>query len=186
MKILLKVISLILVTIILLSFTYDQNSMKIYGQLKPRKPEINVSGLKILVKTNNLILAETLTDTFGKFKLIFIPKANDTINFYCTGIGKDTIFLKRIINIKTDSLNLAFSLPVKYKLNLKGKVICPICKKSDKVLKLIYINTNPYIAVGAKETDQGLIDVSNVKLKQEKYTPIELSRYSCKRDSIKF
>ncbi|MEL1256032.1 hypothetical protein AAEO57_19735 [Flavobacterium sp. DGU38] len=186
MKILLKFISPILIAIILLSFTYGQNSVKIYGELKPKKSEINVSRLKILVKTNNLILVETITDTFGKFKLIFIPKTNNKIDFYCAGIGNDTIFLKRMVNIQTDSLNLAFSLPVKYKLNLKGKVICPICKKTDKVFKIIYLNTNPYIAVGVKKTDDGQYDMSNVKLKQEKYTPIELSRYSCKRDSIKF
>lgn len=186
MKILLKVISLILIATILLNFTYGQNSLKIYGELKPKKSEINVSRLKILVKTNNLILAETLTDSLGKFKLVFIPKNNNEIDFYYTGIGNDTIFLKRIINIQTDSLNLSFSLPIKYKLNLKGKVVCPICKKADKVFKIIYLNTNPYIAVGAKEIDNGLYDMSNVDLKQEKYTPVELSRYSCKRDNIKF
>ncbi|MTH14501.1 hypothetical protein [Flavobacterium sp. LC2016-01] len=142
--------------------------------------------MKILVKTNNLISAETVTDTFGKFKLILTQKTNDKIDFYCTGIGNDTIFLKRVLNIQSDSLNLAFLLPLKYKLNLKGKVICPICKKTDKVVKIIYINTNPYIAVGVKKTDNGLYDMSNVELKQEKYTPVELSRYSCKRDVIKF
>jgi len=186
MKILIKLISPILVALILLSFTCGQNSVEIYGKLKPKKSEINVSRLRILVKTNNLILAETITDTFGKFKLKFISKTNDKIDFYCIGIGSDTIFLKRIVNIQTDSLNLAFSLPVKCKLNLKGKVICPICKKADKVFKIIYINTNPYIGVGVKEIGNGLYDMSNVKLKQEKYTPIELSRYSCQRDSIKF
>lgn len=186
MKIRLKLLSLILITLILLSFKYGQNSVKIYGELKPKKSGINVCRLKILAKSNDVILAETLTDTFGKFKLILIPKTNDKINFYCTGIGNDTIFLRRIVNLQTNSLKLDFSLPVKYKLNSKGKVICPICKKVDKVFKLVYLNTNPFIVVGAKETDKGEIIMENVKYEQEKYIPIELSRYSCKRDSIKF
>ncbi|ESU20206.1 hypothetical protein FEDK69T_30200 [Flavobacterium enshiense DK69] len=186
MKKILKCIIPILIITTLLSFKYGQNSVKIYGQLKPKKSETNIYGLKIFAKTNNTILAETFTDNFGKFKLTLIPEPTGKIDFFCTGIKNDTIFLKRIVNIKTDSLKLTFSLPIEYKLNSNGKIICPICKKANKVLKLFYLNTNPVSATGIKTTDKGKLITENAILKQEEYIPIELSRYSCERDKIKF
>lgn len=186
MKKVLKFIIPILIVTTFLSFKYVQNLVTIYGQLNPENSKTNIYGLKILAKSKNNILGEAFTDSVGKFKLTLIPESTDKIDLFCTGIKDDTIFLKRIDNLKTNSLKKTFSLPTAYKLNLIGKVICPICKKADKVLPLVYLNTNPAVITGIKTTEKGEIITGNAIFKQEKYIPIELSKYSCQRDKIKF
>jgi len=186
----LKYFATILVIFILLSFKSSIETVYVFGKLYPKKSETKLSGLKIFIKNNDQIISETTTDSFGNFKLIMDLKEEKEWNIFCSGIGNDTLFLKRITEINNDTLNLKISIPIKYKRKLFGKIICPICKKTDSVFKMFYINTNPRTLTNGKmiKTDKGemLQLPKKEKFKQEKYIPIEISKYSCERDNIHF
>jgi len=162
----------------------------VFGELNPKKTKTDISGLKIFIKNKDEIIAETITDSFGKFKLKINPKEEKGFNLFCSGIGNDTMFLKRITNFKNDSIHLKVSIPIKYKRKFLGKVACPICKKTDSVFKIVYINTNPRSLTNGKiiKTNNGeLLQLpKKEKFKQEKYIPKELSKYNCVRDNISF
>ena len=186
----LKYFATILVIFILLSFKSSIETIYVFGKLYPKKSETKLSGLKIFIKNNDQIISETITDSFGNFKLKVNLKEEKEWNIFCAGIGNDTLFLKRITEINNDTLNLKISIPIKYKRKLFGKTICPICKKTDSVFKMFYINTNPRTLTNGKmiKTDKGemLQLPKKEKFKQEKYIPKEISKYSCERDNIHF
>jgi hypothetical protein len=186
----LKYIATIIIIFFLLSFKNSMITVNISGQLKPKKSETNIIGLKILIKSNNKIIAKTYTDSFGKFKFKLIPKDEKEFDFFCSGIGSDTLFLKRITHFENDSISLKISIPIKYKRKFLGKTICPICKRSDSVFKIKYLNLNPVIITNAEiiKTHKGeLLKLpKREKYKQEKYIPTEISKYTCVRDNINF
>ena len=186
----LKYFAILFAIFILFSFKNSIETVYIFGELNPKKAETDISGLKIFIKNNDKIIAETITDSFGKFKLKINPKEEKGFNLFCSGIGNDTLFLKRITDFKNDSLHLKLSIPIKHKRKFLGKVICPICKSSDSVYKMVYINTNPRTITNAEiiKTKNGeLLKLpKKEKFKQEKYIPKELSKYTCVRDNINF
>ena len=57
-----------------------------------------------------------------------------TFDVFCQGITLDTLYLGSVTNPVNDTVDVAFSIPVKIKKSILGKVICPKCNHSNSVL----------------------------------------------------
>jgi len=88
-------------------------------------------------------LAKTLTDKKGDFELTFTPDKEKSFDFFCHGIGIDTMLIGSIRTFESDTPELTFYLPALRKKNALGQVICPKCKKADKVYGIVYSDGIP-------------------------------------------
>ena len=133
-------ISTILVTTLLLGFRPFNNPVTITGHLKknPKDGSGFVEWVTVFVKSDNKILAKVLTDDKGNFKLTFTPENQKSFDFYCTGVGLDTLLISSVTTFENDTPEMTFYIPGLLKRNALGKVLCPICKRADKVHKIQY------------------------------------------------
>lgn len=146
-----------------------------------------VEWVTVFVKSDNKILAKVLTDNKGDFKLTFTPENQKSFDFYCTGVGLDTILISSVKTFESDTPEMTFYIPGLRKKNSLGKTICPKCNKADKVYKIVYSdgipdhfdddtkarkpNTNPNIIDGEYYAGTCIVGVA---------------KYFCDRDKVEF
>jgi hypothetical protein len=89
------------------------NPVYITGHVRknPKDTSAYVEQLLIFVKGNNKILAKTFTDNKGDFKMTFIPKKEKSFDFYCTGIGIDTLLIVSVATFESDTPEMTFYIP---------------------------------------------------------------------------
>jgi hypothetical protein len=133
-------ISTIFVTTLLLGFRLFTNPVTITGHLKknPKDGSASVDRVMVFVKADNKILATSLTDEKGNFKITFTPEKQKSFDFYCTGIGLDTLLISSVTTFISDTPEMTFYIPGLLKRNALGKILCPICKRADMVYKIQY------------------------------------------------
>jgi hypothetical protein len=133
-------ISTIFFATLLLGFRLLTNPVTITGHLKknPKDGSGFVEWVTVFVKGDNKILAKVLTDNKGDFKLTFTPENQKSFDFYCTGVGLDTLLISSVTTFESDTPELTFYIPGLLKRNTLGKALCPICKRADKVYKIHY------------------------------------------------
>ena len=182
-----RLLSIITATIfIFFSFKSKTFPVDITGHIKknPNDTSAYVDHLLVFVKGNKKILAKTFTDDKGNFKITFTPNNEKSFDFFCTGIGVDTLLLASITTFESDTPELTFYIPGQPKRNAFGKVICPKCKKSDKVYEIEY-GDNPITV----RHINAFGDTTYSPLYKGKYYEDCLerpARYYCDRDKIKF
>ncbi|HLY71929.1 MAG TPA: hypothetical protein VKR53_19480, partial [Puia sp.] len=130
------------------------------------------------------LLAKTEANAKGDFHITFTPTTEKSFDFFCTGIGIDTILVASLKTFDSDVMEMTFNLPIKYKKNTLGKVICPKCNRSDKVYKIEYgdapvttMHINKSGDTSYSPIYKGIYQASCV---------VEMAKYYCYRDKIKF
>src|SRR5690348_13533602 len=116
------------------------NPVYITGHIKrnPKDTFAYVDHIIVFVKGDNKVLAKTITDNNGNFNLKFTPKQEKSFDFFCKGVGLDTLLVGSVKVFKSDTPDMTFYIPIQYKKSFFGKVICPKCNKADKVVKVEY------------------------------------------------
>jgi hypothetical protein len=131
-------ISTILIATLVLGFRLLTNPVFITGHLKTTSKDTSAytEGVLIFVKGDNKILAKAITDNKGDFEISFTPNKEKSFDFYCTGLGIDTLLITSLTRFESDMPEMTFYIPGLVKRNTFGKVICPKCKRTDKVYKI--------------------------------------------------
>jgi hypothetical protein len=112
------------------------NPIYVTGRLKIHGHEKRKCVFEIIVKGGAKIVAKATADTSGKFELSFTPADEKYFDFFYIDShhANDTIYLKSYNEFESDKLEVTFYtfkgiVPV----DDDDHVICPKCKKSDKV-----------------------------------------------------
>jgi hypothetical protein len=130
------------------------------GHVKSSVDKRLVKSLTVFVQGDNKFLNKSVTDNKGNFILDFSDNNEKAFDFYCYKKGSDTILLASIKAFESDEPEITFYIPKR--INSEEKVVCPTCKRNDKVYKLIYSKPN-----------------------QKQFTPTR-TKYYCARNKMKF
>lgn len=76
-------------------FKSPVNPVFITGHIKqkPKDNSVYVEKLVVFVKGGGKVLTKTITGDSGSFKSCFIPNQEKSFDFFCTGVGLDTLFI---------------------------------------------------------------------------------------------
>ncbi|CAM4020193.1 Hypothetical transmembrane protein [Flavobacterium branchiophilum] len=186
MKFKIKYIILIFVVLLILSFKNIKNPVFINGHLKPKNAILknDIVGLKIFIKADGQILAESYTDKNGDFNLTFTPENEKSFDFFCSGIGIGTILLKSVEKFESNNVEMNLNYTAKYKKNILGKVVCLKCKKTDKIYEILY-SDSPIVTRKINKFGDTIYN----KIYKNKYREgciVEPAKYYCERDDVKF
>jgi hypothetical protein len=181
-----KFISIIFIATFFSSFKSRTNQVVINGHLRknPSDTFAPISHLIVFVKGDNKVLAKTTTDEKGDFSLSFTPGKEISFDFFCNGVGVDTMLIACVTKFESDTPDMTFYIPGNYKTNDKGKVICSKCKRANKVYKISY-GDGPI----SMRHINGNGDTSYSPLYKGTYQEDCMERpakYYCDRDKIKF
>lgn len=181
-------ISAIFTTALLLGFSLFTNPVTIMGHLKktPNDTHSKIDRISIFVKGDNKVLAQTLSDGKGNFKLTFTPRQEKSFDFFCKIPGEDTILLASYRKFENDTPEITFYVPgIRAKDHL-GKIICPKCKKPDKVYEIIYTDGIPDhfdsdSAINKPHPNSRIVDGAYYG-----GCIVGIAKYYCDRDDVKF
>lgn len=176
----------IIYSVILLGFVPTTEPIKIVGQLKPYPKDTlgYIEGLNVFAKVGSQISAKTIVGRNGNFSLTIENPKNKRITIFCYGLGVDTLLIFSTSNIKNINSKLSLYFPMKLKKNLFGRIVCPICNRTDKVFPIIY-SISPIVQQKIINGDTTYTNIVNKKYYAETCTN-EIARYYCERDKIKF
>ena len=137
---LLLAITFIFLTTLFFGFKPLTLPVDIIGHIKknPKDTSVCVGLLTKFVRGDKKVLAKALTDDNGNFKMTITPAKEKSFDFFCTGVGLDTLFISSIITFSSEVPDMIFYVPVDIKRNALGKVICPKCNRTDKVYPIEY------------------------------------------------
>jgi len=179
-------ITVILIATLVGSFTPFTNPVYITGHIRknPKDTSAYVGHLVVFVKGDNKVLAKSVTDSKGNFKMAFTPEKEKSFDFYCTGIGVDTLLLRSVKTFESDTPQLIFYIPGQPKRSVSGKVICPKCNRTDKVYKIEYRDAPVVTRHISKSGDTTYSPI--YKGTYQEGCIVEPARYYCDRDKLKF
>lgn len=168
--------SIILIPVFILSVTITGFQMislpvTIRGHLKknPADTSADINAVTIFVKGDDKKLAEAITNDKGDFEIGFTAGEEKSFDFYCTSAVIDTLLIASFKHFESDTPEITFLIPGERKKNLFGKIICPKCKKADKVYTIVYNGTEK----AASE-------------KEEQPATGKPAKYYCERDKVEF
>jgi hypothetical protein len=176
----------ILSGMILFSYKPKTFPVDITGHLRknPNDTSANIKRVIIIAKGDNKILAKTKTSLKGNFHITFTPTTEKSFDFFCTAIGIDTVLIASMKGFDSDVMEMTFYLPIKYKKNSLGKIICPKCNQTDKVYEVEYGEPTFVSHINKKG------DTTNSRIYNGKYhagTCVgAIAKYYCDRNKIKF
>jgi hypothetical protein len=179
-------ISTLLFVTLLLGFKLFTNPVTITGHLKknPKENSAFVDRVMVFVKGDNKILAKVLTDEKGDFEITFTPKKEKSFDFYCTGLGIDTLLIASVTSFASDTPEMTFHIPGLLKRNVLGKALCPICKRTDKVYKIQYGDAPVMTRHISKTGDTTYSPI--YKGTYQESCIVGPAKYYCDRDNVKF
>ena len=168
-------------------FSFYSIRVYITGHLKknPADTSASINSVFIILKGDGKILAKSVAYENGKFDMNFLHAKEKSYDFFCTGLGMDTILLASMQSFESDQPDITLVIPAVIKKNKSGHPICPKCRKADKIYKIAYGNGLP---VTLTITSTGDTTYSNIVGKQynESTCISGLARYYCDRDRVKF
>jgi len=169
-----------------LSFKPTSEPIKIAGQINqnPKDSLGYIEGLTIFAKVGNQACDKAIVGKKGKFSLTVEKINGDRLDIFCYGIGVDTVLLFSTTNIRNLEPKMELYFPMKLKKNIFGKVICPICHKTDKVFPIIY-GDGQIVQQKIKNGDTTYTNIVNKKYYAGTCIN-QVARYYCDRDKIKF
>lgn len=179
-------ISTIFISLILLGFKPLINPVIITGHLKTNLKDNSTyfDNLLVFVKGDGKILAKSFTDSKGDFQITFTPNAEKSFDFYCTGLGIDTLLIASVTTFESDILEMTFYIPGKLNRNVFGRVVCPICRRTNNVYKIRYGDAPVFIFKTSKSGDTTYSPI--YKGKYQASCLREPATYYCDRDKVKF
>jgi hypothetical protein len=179
-------ISTIFIATLFFGFKPLTYPVEITGHIKknPKDTSAYIEHLTVFVKGDKKILAKTLTDNRGNFRLSFTPMKEKSFDFFCTGIGIDTLLIKSVTTFDSDEVEMTFYVPGEVKTNAFGKIICPKCKRTDKVYPIEY-GFPTYVSYVDKNGDTTFSSIYKGKY-QAGNCSVTPAKYYCDRDKIKF
>lgn len=169
------------------SFKVLTNPIFIKGHLRlnPKDTSAYVERISVFVKGDGKVLATTFTDGNGNFELTFTPDKEKSFDFFCHGVGVETILIGAVRTFNNNTPELTFYLPALRKKNTLGQVICPKCKKADRVYKIIYGDGIPDHLDGDATTHD-----SNSSIIEGQYYKgtciVSIAKFFCDRDKVEF
>jgi hypothetical protein len=158
----------------------------IKGHLKNNYKDASpyTDGILVFVKGDHKILAKSFTDTKGDFEISFTPNMERSFDFYCTGVGIDTLLIESVSTFESDTPEMTFFIPGKIKRNILGSVICPLCKHSDEVYEIRYSDAPVFTFNVNKSGDTTYSPI--YKGKYQAGCLVGPASYYCSRDKVKF
>jgi len=180
-------ISTILAATLLLGFKLLTNPVHLAGHLKknPKDTSAYVEGIAVIVKGDNKILAHTFADRQGNFELIFTPNKEKSFDFFCFGVGVDTMLFSSVRTFDSDTPDITFYIPALRKKNALGQMLCPKCNKADKIYKIIYGDGMPIKREISESGDTTYSSIVNGRFYAGTCL-VGIPKYFCDRDKIKF
>jgi phage FluMu protein Com len=162
------------------------NEVYIKGHIRknPKDASGYIEYIIVFVKGDNKVLAKAVTDDKGDFNLTFTPNKEKSFDFYCNSVGIDTMLIASVTTFESDTPEMTFYIPLKYKTNSLGKVICPKCKRTDKIYKIRYGDNPTYVRRINTSGDTTYSPLYKGTY-QEDCTE-RPAKYYCDRDKIKF
>jgi len=181
-----QIIPAIVIAILLVSFAPFINPVYINGHVRknPTDTSAYVEHLLVFVKGGDKVLAKTFTDSKGNFEMTFTPEKEKSFDFYCTGIGIDTLLLGSVKTFESDTPEMTFYIPGQPKRNALGKVICPKCNRTDKVYRIEYGDAPVVTRHISKSGDTSYSPI--YKGIYQEGCIVEPAKYYCNRDKVKF
>ncbi len=179
-------ISTIFLATLLFGFRFLINPVHITGHIRknPKDTSAYIDKLLVFVKGDNKILAKTFTDDKGNFEMTFTPEKEKSFDFYCNGLGIDTLLLASVTTFESDTPEITFYIPGPHKRNTLGKVICPKCKRTDKVYKIEYGDAPVMTRHISKSGDTTYSPI--YKGTYQESCIVGPAKYYCDRDKVKF
>lgn len=164
-----------ILTVIFTSFQTVSHPVNIRGHLKknPADTSAEINAVTVFVKGDDKKLAEAITDDKGDFEISFAAGEEKTFDFFCTSAAIDTLLIASFKHFESDTPEITFLIPGERKKNLFGKIICPKCKKADKVYTIVYNGSGNDKGKAAEE-------------KEERPSPGKPAKYYCERDKVEF
>jgi hypothetical protein len=174
----------VLIMTVIISFKIVTNPVKITGHLKlnPKDTSAYFSGISIILKGDDKILTQTFTDKKGDFELTFTPKDEKSFNFFCYGVAVDTLLIESVKTFESDTPEMNFYIPALRKKNSRGKIVCPICNNSDKVLIIDY---GMFASKYSKKSKKFITEVSKGHINAGSCVT-GIAKFFCERDRVKF
>lgn len=172
---------------LLLGFNFLTNPVHITGHLKrnPNDTSAYVEGIAVIVKGDNKILAHTFADRKGNFKVTFTPNKEKSFDFFCFGVGIDTMLFGSVRTFDSNTPDLTFYIPALRKKNFLGQVLCPKCNKADRVYKIVYGDGMPIKMEISSIGDTTYSSIVNGHFYAGTCL-VGIPKYFCDRDKIKF
>ena len=176
----------ILIATFFFGFKPWTNEVYIKGHIRknPKDTSAFVSYLAVFVKGDNKVLAKAITDNKGNFDLSFTPSKEKSFDFFCNGVGVDTMLIASVTTFESDTREMTFYIPAKHRTNALGKIICPKCKRTDRVYKIRY-GDNPTYVRHINNLGDTTYSPLYTGTYQEDCTE-RPAKYYCDREKIKF
>ena len=181
------VISIIITCFLASAFRHYTNPVYITGHIRRNssQPFFFKFPTSIIVKNCNKIIAKGLTDDKGDFTLSFTAPKENSLDFFCSGVGIDTFLLESFIGFDNDTPEMTLYLPAQPLKDSLGKVICPKCKKADKVYPIDYGDS--FITRHINQTGDTTYKVAVINGRYQRGgCKTQPAQYYCDRDGIKF
>lgn len=149
------------------------------------KNKDNVLGLHIEFRVDNLVIAKSILQQDGIFKIS--AKADKEFDIYYRGIGVENTYVQTIKPTDNDTVSLTFKVPKDYKKHF-GKAVCPKCNKHDQTVPIRYgLESTIVIQHVDSKGDTTLIPYDNKYYYDGGCVTSDINpKYFCKRDKVKF
>lgn len=155
------------------------------NSLQNQSIEIAFDWLQVMVKADGKIMDTACPDANGQFDLSFVVGEEKSFDFFCYGLGVDTILVASLKEFESDVLEMTFNVPAKRKTNMLGQVLCPKCNRTDRVFEIAYGD-----GLSAKMEVSKSGDTTYTHLMNGKYISGGceggIARHYCNRDKVKF
>ena len=178
-------LALIILTLFNLGLIIPNKEICYVGKIKTNFANKDyISGLYIEFQIDTVVLAKTIVQEDGEFKIT--SKIDEEFDIYYRGNGIDKTYLQTIKPSQNDTIYLNLIIPQNYKKHA-GKIVCPKCNNFDQTIPIIYglktivifTENQPFYTTfegyGRKEIYDG--GCSNSKIS---------AKHFCKRDKVRF
>lgn len=183
---LMKKLTLIILTIFTLGFiTPKKNTIFIGTVISNEENKNDIAGLIIDFRIDTLVIAQSIVEENGKFK-ISASSAKEFDVFY-RGIGIGENYATTIKPTENDTVKFTIEIPRKYKKKWR-KAVCPKCSKHDQTVPIRYgLGTEIVYLQIDKKGDTTYISYDKNNYYNGGCVHSDISpKYFCRRDKLKF
>ncbi len=160
------------------SFCRPTHTLIVTGECTGGTPHI----MSIVVVADSKVVASTRLDSALHYNVFITDYGQEYFDFFITA-GGDTLLLQSdALKGCGEGCELNFTLPMPHE-RTDGKAICPKCRKTDEVAKIIYGESAPSVIV--EEVDGKKIRIPCI-YGGTCTQPLLPVHWYCRRDKVKF
>ena len=181
-----KKLTLIILTIFTLGFITPKKNTNFIGTVISNEENRNdIAGLIIDFRIDTLVIAQSIVEENGKFK-ISASSAKEFDVFY-RGIGIGENYATTIKPTENDTVKFTIEIPRKYKKKWR-KSVCPKCSKHDQTVPIRYGLGSEIVYLQIdKKGDTTYISHDKNNYYDGGCVHSDISpKYFCRRDKLKF